>query len=124
MHEPTARPAFVDIDQIAWQEEHADGTRSATLLGTRDPGVMFTYAFFIPSGVWDSPHAHSADVHLVVARGRLRLGFGGVLDRDAAMTIPAGGFLHVPRGAVHFDGADEDTIILGTATGPWSTEYV
>lgn len=123
MHEPTAESPFVDVDQIVWQDIHADGTRSATLAGTREPGVMFTYAFFIPAGVWDAPHSHGADVHLVVARGLLRLGLGPVMDRDAADGLAAGGFLHVPRGAVHFDGADEDTIIIGTATGPWTTTY-
>ena len=26
--------------------------------------------------------------------------------------------------AAHFDGADEDTILIGTATGPWDTHYL
>jgi len=25
---------------------------------------------------------------------------------------------------VHFDGAEQDTVLLGTAVGPWSTDYV
>jgi hypothetical protein len=29
----------------------------------------------------------------------------------------------VPAGAVHFDGADEETIILGVASGVWATRY-
>ncbi len=32
--------------------------------------------------------------------------------------------LWVPAGAAHFDGADEDTVIIGTAIGPWTTEYL
>ncbi|MEO7587695.1 MAG: hypothetical protein ABIS84_06665 [Arachnia sp.] len=36
---------------------------------------------------------------------------------------PSGSFLWVPAGAVHFDGANEDTVIIGTAVGPWDTTY-
>lgn len=67
---------------------------------------MFTYAFFIPSGVWDEPHSHIADAHLVVANGELRLGYGSSLDRDAATCLPAGSFLYIPGKAVHFDGRE------------------
>jgi len=106
-----------------WEQESLDGTKSATLVGAREPGVTFTYAFLVPAGVWDAPHSHIADAHLVIARGELRLGYGPTLDRDAAARFPAGSFLYVPAGAVHFDGADEDTVLLGTAVGPWSTDY-
>lgn len=117
-------PAFATtIENIAWEQTNTDGTRSATLVGNRSPGVTFTYAFFIPAGFWDGPHSHSADAHLVVARGELRLGYGDQLDREAADHYPTGSFLYVPGGAVHFDGAEQDTVLLGTAVGPWSTEY-
>lgn len=121
----TQRTAFATtIENIVWDKINPDGTRSATLVGTRQPGMTFTYAFFIPSGVWDEPHSHIADAHLVVARGELRLGYGRSLDRDAAICYPAGSFLYVPGDAVHFDGAEEDTVLLGSAVGPWSTEYL
>ncbi len=84
--------------------------------------VTFTYAFFIPGGVWDQPHID--DAHLVVASGELQLGYGTSFNPNAAGRHAAGSFLYVPAMAVHFDGADEDTILLGTAVGPWSTDYV
>lgn len=119
------RTAFATaIEDIAWEQTNPDGTRSATLVGSRQAGVTFTYAFFIPSGVWDEPHSHIADAHLVVARGELRLGHGNESDRSAAIRYPAGSFLYVPADAVHFDGADVDTVLLGTAVGPWSTDYL
>lgn len=111
-------------EAIDWQQENPDGTRSATLVGTREAGVAFTYAFFVPAGVWDAPHSHVAAAHLVVARGELRLGYGSKLDRDEAKIHSAGSFLYVPAGAVHFDGAECDTVLIGTAVGPWSTDYV
>ncbi len=112
------------VDAIDWQDELPDGTRSATIVGTREAGVAFSYAFFILAGVWDAPHSHVAAAHLVVARGELRLGYGRELDRDAAEVFPVGSFLYVPPGTVHFDGAERDTVLLGTAVGPWSTDYV
>lgn len=110
-------------DDIPWEVVHEDGTQSATLVGAREPGVMFSYAFFLPAGVFDAPHTHCADAHLHVASGVLRLGYGTFLDREKAGRYPAGSFLFVPAGAVHFDGADEDTVLIGTATGPWDTTY-
>ncbi|WP_253660664.1 cupin domain-containing protein [Williamsia maris] len=111
-------------DAIAWEHEHPDGTRSATLVGVREAGNIFTYAFYIPPNVWDAPHSHPTASHLTVASGTLLLGYGPIMKPGAAVRHPAGSFLHVPAGAVHFDGADEETVIIGTAIGAWSTDYV
>jgi quercetin dioxygenase-like cupin family protein len=120
-----AAPADWHPDDIAWQRTNPDGTRFALLEGVRDkPGVPFTYAFFIPAGVWDRPHSHAATAHVLVARGTLALGYGKKLDRARARRFPVGSILLVPAGAVHFDGASEETVIIGTAIGPWSTDYI
>jgi quercetin dioxygenase-like cupin family protein len=123
---PTA-PAPLDWSPsaIAWQRVNPDGTRFALLEGVRDTaGVAFSYAFFIPAGVWDGAHHHSADARIFVAQGTLVLGYGDKMDRSKARAYPKGSFLLVPAGAVHFDGSDEDTVIFGTAVGPWATQYV
>ena len=124
MTQTDARPKSFTVDDIPWARVNDDGTKSAILVGTSDPGVMFTYAFFIPAGVFDPPHSHIADAHLHVASGELRLGYGTSFDRERTQRYPAGSFLWVPAGAVHFDGADVDTVLIGTATGPWSDDYV
>jgi quercetin dioxygenase-like cupin family protein len=111
------------LNAIPWERENPDGTRSATLAGTRDPGVMFTYAFYLPAGCWDAPHSHGTDVHMVVASGELRLTFEDTDDIQKAQSYPPGAFLRVPAGALHADGARTDTVIIGTAIGPWSTTY-
>jgi quercetin dioxygenase-like cupin family protein len=113
------------VDQIPWQTEGAHGTRFALLEGRRDrPGTAFTYAFSIPAGVWDAPHSHSATARVFVARGTLRIGYCASNNKAAARSYPAGSVIVVPAGAVHYDGADEDTVIIGTAVGPWSTRYL
>jgi quercetin dioxygenase-like cupin family protein len=122
--QPT-QPADWNPDTIAWQRTNPDGTRFALLEGVRDhAGVPFTYAFFIPAGVWDGPHSHAAAARVFVAKGALHLGYGAKLDRAKARVFSAGSVLLVPAGAVHFDGSPQDTIIIGTAVGPWSTDYV
>jgi uncharacterized RmlC-like cupin family protein len=117
-------PFSVRVEDIRWDREHPDGTCSTTLICSRDAGRSFAYAFSIPAGVWDGPHSHSAEAWIVVVRGELRPGYGTTLERSAATAYPVGSFLRVPAGAVHFDGAEVDTVIIGTAVGPWSTTYL
>jgi uncharacterized RmlC-like cupin family protein len=110
---------------IHWQTAAPNGTRYALLEGSREAtGGVFTYAFFIPAGVWDGPHWHSATARVFVIQGVLGLGYGERLDRTRAQSYGPGSLVIVPAGAKHFDGADVDTIIIGVATGPWSTTYI
>ncbi len=90
----------------------------AELVGMWDADVQFTYAFWIPLLFFDAPHSHSAAAHLFVARGELLLGYGETFDRSRLERYPAGSFLWVQAGAAHFDGADTETVLIGTATGP------
>jgi quercetin dioxygenase-like cupin family protein len=122
---PHLQPKAWDPESIPWQRTNPNGTKFALLEGVRDQsGTQFSYAFFIPAGVWDASHSHTADARVFVARGTLYLGYGGKLNRDKAKAFPAGSYLLVPAGAVHFDGSDTDTLIIGTATGPWATTYI
>lgn len=121
--------------RIPWDPPAADGTRTATLHGNRVDRDPFSYAFLVPAGVWDAPHSHPVDAHVIVVQGTLLLGYGPVLDPAVATAHPAGSYLFVPAGALHFDGAaagakrdgspddPEDTIIIGVATGQWATTY-
>jgi uncharacterized RmlC-like cupin family protein len=95
------------------------------LEGRRDvPNALFTYAFFIPAGFWDAPHWHTQDARVVVLSGALHLGYGEAMRLEAASVYPTGSVLVVPAGARHFDGALEDTVIVGVASGVWHTHYV
>lgn len=110
---------------IPWQEIGADGSKYALLEGRRDePGVAFTYAFFLPAGFWDAPHWHSADARIFVISGRLKLAYDTSFDRTRTEEFGPGTMALVPANAVHYDGSDEDTLIIGTAVGPWRTIYV
>ena len=106
---------------IKWQTTSPDGTKWSVLEGKSDvPGVAFTYAAFVPAGYTDQ-HAHSSDARVTVVQGALKIGFGP--NPTHIETYPVGSFLFVPANVEHTMAADEDTILIGTATGPWSTHH-
>jgi quercetin dioxygenase-like cupin family protein len=110
-----------DAKSIQWQEVDADGTKYSLLEGRRDvPGEAFTYAFFIPAG-YHEHHWHSSDARVAVIQGALKVSFGETLDLEHMMAYPVGSFLLVPANLKHTMSADVDTIIIGTAVGPWAT---
>ncbi len=114
-----------NIATLEWQDIAADGTKYSLLEGRRDvAGTGFTYAFAIPSGFWDPPHWHTADARVVVLHGTLYLGYGDVFDAAKLEAYPAGSVVFVPANAVHFDGSDQETTIVGMAIAPWATHYV
>lgn len=112
-----------DARSIVWQRVDADGTKWAVLEGDKDvPGKTFTYAFFIPAGYWEH-HWHSQDARVAVIQGALRVAQGTALDKEKAIAYPVGSYLFVPANVQHTMGADVDTIIIGTAKGPWKTHH-
>jgi len=117
-----ADPLAWTLNDIDWPEPAADGTKYRVLEGSRENGT-FSYAFFIPAGLWDPAHWHSQAARVFVAEGELRIGYGIDSGHADIEVYPAGSFLVVPANAVHFDGAEVDTTILGVASGPWSATY-
>ena len=116
------KPQAWDVNTIQWQV-NADGTKDALLEGRRDvPGETFTYAFFIPAG-YHEHHWHSSDARVVVVQGALKVSFGETLDLEHLKTYPTGTYLLVPANVKHTMAAEEDTVIIGTAVGPWSTHH-
>ncbi|HEY6402422.1 MAG TPA: hypothetical protein VI479_13490 [Blastocatellia bacterium] len=53
--------------------------------------------------------------------GALGVSFGEELDKKGAKSYPVGSYLLVPANVKHTMGATVDTIIIGTAMGPWGT---
>jgi mannose-6-phosphate isomerase-like protein (cupin superfamily) len=110
-------------DQIEWQRIDKDGTKYAVLDGNRDePGKPFTYAFWMPGGVWVKPHTHTQQAHVVVVKGSIKLGYGTKMDPSKTMELKAGQFFIVRAGEAHFEGSDGECLIIGTALGGWKTK--
>jgi quercetin dioxygenase-like cupin family protein len=105
---------------IHWQTTDKDGTKWAVLQGESDvPGEVFTYAAFVPAG-YEDRHSHSSDAWVAVAQGALKVSFG---TGSKTETYPVGSVLFVPANVEHTMAAEEDTVLIGTATGPWSTHH-
>lgn len=120
--EQAKKPQAWDVKTIQWQV-NSDGTKDALLEGRRDvAGEAFTYAFFIPAG-YHEHHWHSSDARVVVVQGALKVSFGETLDLEHLKSYPVGTYLLVPANVKHTMAADEDTVIIGTAVGPWSTHH-
>src|SRR6266576_5363581 len=116
-------PQAWDAKTIVWQKVDPDGTKWAVLEGRTDaPGEAFTYAAFVPAGFHDF-HAHGTDARVAVVQGVLKVSFNETPDLDHLKSYPVGTFLFVPANLKHTMAADEDTIIIGTAIGPWHTEH-
>jgi quercetin dioxygenase-like cupin family protein len=121
--EPNKSPQAWDAKSITWQKVDADGSKWAVLEGRSDvPGEAFTYAAFIPAGFHDF-HSHGSDARVAVVQGVLKVSFGDALDMQHLKPYPVGTFLYVPANAKHTMAADEDTILIGTAAGPWHTHH-
>lgn len=116
-------PKAWDAKSIVWQDIDKDGTKWAVLEGDKNAdGKAFTYAFFIPAGYWEH-HWHTQDARVAVISGELKVSFGDKLDKAGAKGYPVGSFLFVPANTQHSMGAEVDTIIIGTAMGPWKTHH-
>jgi len=121
--EAAKTPQAWDAKSIAWQKIEPDGTKWAVLQGRSDvPGEAFTYAALVPAGFHDF-HAHGTDARVAVVQGVLKVSFGESLDLEHLKSYPVGTFLYVPATVKHTMAADEDTIIIGTAAGPWHTDH-
>jgi hypothetical protein len=123
LSQPTLRSIRVwSAATIQWQQTNPDGSKYAVLEGHRDvAGEPFTYAFLLPSGVWVGPHVHSEDARVTVVSGTLLLGEGATMNPRNARPMRAGTFFLVPKNVPHWEGARVDTLIIGTAHGPWAT---
>jgi quercetin dioxygenase-like cupin family protein len=112
-----------NAETIVWQRLDGDGTKYAVLDGNREEaGKPFTYAFWMPGGVWVKPHTHTQQAHVVVVKGSIRLGYGSRMDKAATVLLKAGDYFVVRAGEAHFEGSDEECLIIGTPLGGWKTK--
>ena len=122
LSDPIQPPQAWTPSNIQWDTTFADGSKLAILEGRRDvPGEPFTYAFYLPDGRWVAPHWHCADARVFVATGTILLGYGEQMDQQRIRTYGPGSYLLVPYKVAHYEGAQGNTIIIGTGVGPWCT---
>lgn len=107
------------------QEPHQAATPEVTnLAGARDRPGLFTQRLLLPANWCGSVHIHDHDLHGLVLRGILRMGFADSAGRLDVREYPAGSFVAVPAGRVHVEGSVAQTEIHLSGIGPLVTTVV
>ncbi len=87
-------------------------------------GFYILRARFLP-GVFSRPHYHATDRHVTVIKGTWYTGTDASFDRDKTVPLEAGSYMRHAAGAVHYDGAkDEEVIVEIKGLGPTPTTYL
>ncbi|WOJ90914.1 cupin domain-containing protein [Methylocapsa polymorpha] len=109
-------------EQIPFKSPFGVGPQQAVLFGDPSkPGVYVVRNRF-PPGAHSNPHFHSQDRHVTVIKGTWWMGVGEELDFNKAAPMKTGSYVLHPAGAVHWDGAgDEEVIVQIVGIGPVET---
>ncbi len=114
-------------DALQWTAAPASlpqGAEMAVLMGDPSAEGQFALRFRVPDGYHVPPHTHPALENVTVISGSFHLGTGESADPAAAQVLPAGSFVSMPPGMVHYVFTEGETVIQLNSVGPWGIEYV
>jgi quercetin dioxygenase-like cupin family protein len=119
---------FVRItpEQVEWRVPLGVGSTPLALLDgdPSKPGIYVQRVKY-PPNVFTRPHWHTEDRHIVVLQGTWYMGTGVEFDPSRAIAMPVGSYVKHPAGAVHWDGAkDEEVVLQVVGYGPLVTELI
>lgn len=118
---------FVVIQKEDTGLDASAGDRIKTYLLHGDPSEEGLYIMRIrfPAGQASRPHFHDQDRFITVIEGTWYAGTQAEFDMDKTLAIKAGGFMKHPAGAVHFDGAKDEAVVVEIrGMGPVKTTSV
>jgi quercetin dioxygenase-like cupin family protein len=98
--------------------------RATDLAGARDRPGLFTQRLILPAGFCGPLHTHDGDLHGLVLRGALRMGFADSAGKLVVQEHPPGSFVVVPAGRRHVEGSAVETEIHLSGVGPLGTTVV
>jgi quercetin dioxygenase-like cupin family protein len=110
----------VNPENLTWTNvEGGLGAQTAVLDGDPAKPGLYVIRMKFPPGVMSRPHTHSQDRLAVVLEGTWWTGTGPDFKPETTVPVKTGGFMKHPKGAVHYDGAkDEEVIVQITGMGP------
>jgi len=113
-------------EQADWKDvPNSHGVQIAVVSG--DPSKVGLYVIRVkfPPGIMSAPHFHPEDRHAVVLRGTWYTGTDDSWDPDKTVALKPGSYMKHPAGAVHYDGAKNEEVIVQIAGfGPSGTTEV
>ena len=98
--------------------------RVTSLAGDRNQSGLFTERLLLPADFCGPLHIHNHDLHGLVLRGILRMGFADSTGNVTVREYPVGSFVPVPAGMPHIEGAAVETEIHLSGIGPLVTTVV
>jgi hypothetical protein len=98
-------------DQFDWGP---DLSKVKTIVLQGDPSAAGFYIIRIrfPAGMTSRPHFHNQDRFVTVIQGTWYAGTQATYDMNKTVPIKTGGFMKHPAGAIHFDGAKDEAVIV------------
>lgn len=111
-------------DQAAWKDvPDGHGVQMAVISGDPSKPGLYVIRVKFPPGIMSAPHFHPEDRHAVVLRGTWYTGTDDTWDPDRTVPLKPGSYMLHPAGAVHYDGAkDEEVIVQIAGYGPSGTK--
>jgi quercetin dioxygenase-like cupin family protein len=120
-----AHRAFLPGD-IKWAPAPSSlpgGAEMAVLYGDPTQEGDFVIRIRAPKGYRVPPHTHPSAELVTIISGAFSFGRGQSADRASVEKLPAGGFIAMPGGILHYVFVDEDSVLQINATGPWKIDY-
>jgi quercetin dioxygenase-like cupin family protein len=113
-------------DQLTWAQNPAlpEGIEIALVNGDPSKEGVYVFRLKFPAGSKAPPHFHPNDENVTVLSGTFNIGMGDTIDESSGQTIPAGGFLQVPKTMHHYAWFDEETVLQLHGIGPGGITYV
>jgi hypothetical protein len=130
---PAAKPGANDPisykgdAELTWGDGPANippGAKIAVLFGNPGGKGPFAVRIKMPAGYTIMPHWHPTDENLTVLSGEFMMGMGDKVDEASMMSLPVGGFGHMPAKHHHYAKAKVDTVIELHALAPFALTYV
>ena len=122
----TPQPVQIMPDDIKWTSlPVAPGVQIAWLIGAADKPGFYELRVRMAPGSILPPHTHPDNRHLTVLSGELYVGFGNTFEPEKTKRFPAGSFLAVPAGTVHYVLAKNGEVVFDDAAiGPTGTNWI
>ena len=110
-------------EQAEWKDvPNGHGVQTAVISGEPGKAGLYVIRVKFPPGIMSSPHFHPEDRHAVVLKGTWYTGTDDTWDPDRTIALKPGSYMKHPAGAIHYDGAkDEEVIVQIAGYGPSGT---
>jgi quercetin dioxygenase-like cupin family protein len=113
-------------EQADWKDvPNGHGVQTAVVSGDPSKAGLYVIRVRFPPGIMSAPHFHPEDRHAVVLKGTWYTGTDDSWDPERTVALKPGSYMKHPAGAIHYDGArDEEVIVQIAGYGPSGTTEV